>query len=122
MEVFDLRDTDIGESGESFQWISCSCPGDTEVQCFGRKVAVLELLLGGERGEKITDRGILRSVRRQDLPGLAWRGIEILYKYLAWHDGFSTMPKYLPNIIPSLISTSGVPVFHSKLQKLVMAR
>lgn len=66
VEVFDLRDTDIG---------------DTEVQCFGRKVAVLELLLGGERGEKITDRGIL-----------------------------------------SLISTSGVPVFHSKLQKLVMAR
>ena len=41
VEVFDLRDTNIG---------------DTEVQCFGRKEAVLELLVGGERGQKITDR------------------------------------------------------------------
>ena len=41
MEVFDLRDTNIG---------------DTEVQCFGRKEAVLELLVGGARGQKITDR------------------------------------------------------------------
>ena len=71
VEVFDLRDTDIGESGESFSGVQRSCPGDTEVQCFGRKVAVLELLLGGERGEKITDRGILRWVRRQHPPGLA---------------------------------------------------
>ena len=41
VEVFDLRDTNIG---------------DTEVQCFGRKEAVLELLVGGDRGQKITDR------------------------------------------------------------------
>jgi len=47
VEVFDLRDTNIG---------------DTEVQCFGRKDAVLELLVGGDRGQKITDRGILSLV------------------------------------------------------------
>ena len=27
-----------------------------QVQCFGRKEAVLQLLVGGERGQKITDR------------------------------------------------------------------
>ena len=34
---------------------------------------MLELLLGGERGEKITDRGILRSVRTF----LVWHGIKL---------------------------------------------
>jgi len=53
VEVFDLRDTNIG---------------DTEVQCFGRKEAVLQLLVGGERGQKITDRGILSLVSTSGAP------------------------------------------------------
>lgn len=53
VEVFDLRDTNIG---------------DTEVQCFGRKEAVLELLVGGARGQKITDRGILSLVSTSGAP------------------------------------------------------
>jgi len=53
VEVFDLRDTNIG---------------DTEVQCFGRKGAVLQLLVGGERGQKITDRGILSLVSTSGAP------------------------------------------------------
>jgi hypothetical protein len=53
VEVFDLRDTNIG---------------DTEVQCFGRKEAVLELLVGGDRGQKITDRGILSLVSTSGTP------------------------------------------------------
>jgi len=42
--------------------------GDTEVQCFGRKEAVLELLVGGDRGQKITDRGILSLVSTSGAP------------------------------------------------------
>jgi len=42
LEFLDLRDTEIG---------------DSELSCFGSKENIKELLVGGEYGEKLTDRG-----------------------------------------------------------------
>jgi len=56
VESFDLRDTDIK---------------DTELACFGRKQNLKELLVGGEFGSQMTDRGLLSiclSVANQPPP------------------------------------------------------
>ena len=58
VEVFDLRDTNIGDTEVKLQFFFSfsTCLFLAQVQCFGRKEAVLQLLVGGERGQKITDR------------------------------------------------------------------
>ena len=53
-----MRDTNIGDTEVKLQFFfSVSIfLFLAQVQCFGRKEAVLQLLVGGERGQKITDR------------------------------------------------------------------
>ena len=53
-----MRDTNIGDTEVKLQFFFFLFLlfSFWQVQCFGRKEAVLQLLVGGERGQKITDR------------------------------------------------------------------